>query len=89
MNSYVPLPIKDEEAESLFTPENILLAYYNSPIYENLEDAAKDPEIFFEHNQWWLRSDDGQTVRTYSVVHCVSADGREFLDFEELGEVEY
>lgn len=89
MNQYVPLPREDEADEGSFNPENILAEYYSSQAFVESQEA-NDPDIFFERDQWFLRTGDGDTERTYSVVLCGSEDGsRTYLDFELISDQEY
>ena len=90
MNEYVAIPLEDDFGEdaALFTEENILETYYTSTAYVESGEMA-DPDIFFEHESWWLRTDDGRTERTYAVVLCGDENGNAYLDFELLDDVEY
>ena len=57
------------------------------PNFDN--DKFPRPEVFWEHDQWWLRHDTGEKETTYSVVECQSQDGADYLDFEVISETEY
>lgn len=54
----------------------------------NLE-KYNHPEAFWEHDRWWLRHDTGEKETIYSVVECQNKCGGDYLDFEEVSEVEY
>jgi len=70
------------------TEDEIRDAYSGSDAFTISDD--NNPDIFFEHDRWWLRTDDGQTERAYSVVICRRQNcAYDELDFELLDEVEY
>jgi len=79
----IPEKLRSETRTKEMADEILNAAISHFAAYDIYEEELY---VVWEHNQWWVQFSDDieERTRTFSVTDCISENGKEYFDFEEV-----